>query len=144
MSKEPSVPPYFFQSPPANGATYQHRPDHRADVPRQPSAGSNGNGHGAEREDSLRTELDVDAMPVQQKGSMLDQFWARFRPVSLAKDEKESGDGSADDSVAGVVHSINLKGAFESPVAEGGEIRLLMPWQIDTGKLKALTFSYDL
>jgi hypothetical protein len=106
MSKEPSVPPYFFQSPPANGATYQHRPDHRADVPRQPSTNGS-NGHSA-ADDSRRAESDVDGMPVQPKGSMLDQFWARFRPVSLATDETDAA-GEADDSASGVVHSITKR-----------------------------------
>ena len=109
MSKEPSVPPYFFQSPPANGATYQHRPDHRADVPLQPSGnGSNGR---PDATDSRRTELDVDGMPAQPKGSMLDQFWARFRPVSLAADDADAGAGGegSDDTVSGVVHTITKK-----------------------------------
>lgn len=111
MSKEPSVPPYFFQSPPANGATYQHKPDHRADVPRQPSANGS-NGDRTEHADSLRTESDVDGMPVQQKGSILDQFWARFRPVSLAKDETDGVAESVDDTASGVVHSITKKTDF--------------------------------
>ena len=41
---------------------------------------------------------------------MLDQFWARFRPVSLATDETApGGEGSDDDTIAGVVHSITKK-----------------------------------
>ena len=108
MSTEPSVPPYVLQSPPASGATYQHRPDHRPDIARQLSAnGSNGHRHG--EDDSPRSESDVDGMPVQPKASLFDQFYARFRPVSLAKDETAERDESPEDTVSGVVHSVTKK-----------------------------------
>ena len=51
-------------------------------------------------------------MPVQQKGSVFDQFWARFRPLSPAKDEAGSVAESADDTASGVVHSITKKTDF--------------------------------
>ena len=108
MSKEPNVPPYFFQSPPANGATYQHRPDRQADLSRPPVANGS-NGHRNDQDDAVRAESDVDGMPVQPKGSVFDQFWARFRPVSLAKDETESSDDAADEGASGAVHSITRK-----------------------------------
>lgn len=113
MSKEPSVPPYVLKSPPSSGATYQHRPD----MARQASNGSNGsngpNGHKTEPTESLREALDIDGLPVQPKGSLIDQFWTRFRPISPAKDETRDGDHpDADDAASGVVHSVIKKTDF--------------------------------
>lgn len=109
MSKEPNVPPYVLTSPPASGATYQHRPD----AARLNGNGSHGNGNGqsTEHEKSLREALDMDGEPVQDKGSMFDQFWARFRPLSPAKDDEAAGGGDdpSEDAASGVVHSIVKK-----------------------------------
>jgi hypothetical protein len=116
MSKEP-VPPYHFQSPPFNGATHQHQPDRQTSGVREVlNAASNGSSsHRVEERDPERIGYDVDGFVEQPKPSLFDQFWARFKPVSLAKDEGGSGHGSggdsgeSDDGASGVVHSIIKK-----------------------------------
>ena len=109
MPKEPSVPPYVLHSPPAYGATYQQQPDRQTAVPRAPA--TNGSQRVPEN-DGFREESDVDGVAVQPKGSVFDQFWARFRPVSLSKDEGQSDETPDDDSASGVVHSITKKTDF--------------------------------
>lgn len=111
MSTEPNVPPYPFQSPPNYGATYQHQPDRRPDILRQPSTNGSTSDR-TEHEESSRAESDVDGFPVQPKGSVFDQFWARFRPISLAKDESDGAGDPSEDSASGVVHSITKKTDF--------------------------------
>ena len=111
MSNEPDVPPYHFQSPPANGATWQHKPDQRDDFLRR-TLNNGTNGHRADEENSHRATGDVDGDSSLPKPSIFDQFWSRFNPVKLKSETEARLDEAAADTTSGVVHAITKKTDF--------------------------------
>jgi hypothetical protein len=102
MSKEPSVPPYALQSPPAYGATHQKQPDRR-------SENGNGTGNGDRSANGKH--------PQPQNANLTDllgQFWSRYRPLKSVDgtDDSRASQAGDDEGVSGVVYSITKKSDF--------------------------------
>jgi len=54
----------------------------------------------------VRSASDIDGFPAQPKTGLIDQFWARFRPLDPPKSDEPGGD---DDGASGVVYSVTKK-----------------------------------
>lgn len=104
MSKEPSVPPYTLQSPPAYGATHQKQPDTR-------SVSGNGNG------ERPRPSNGSAPHPPAASGNLtelLGQFWTRYRPLKSVdgSDGSPAAQAGDEEGASGVVYSITKKTDF--------------------------------
>lgn len=107
MSKDPSVPPYVLNSPPAFGATYQKQ----TDVPpylEQSRSGSNGHQPQATNGPPA-SPPPLNESPTRPKTGVFDQFWARFRPLGAVDDPAKADESATEESTAGVVYAITKK-----------------------------------
>ncbi len=43
-----------------------------------------------------------------------------------------------------VLHSIVLSGSIDAPMADGGEMRQVLPWRIVDERLTAMTYQYEI